>query len=305
MKIILLVALALSLSHTTLAQRAECFPFERLSQEKQRVAEELLLKALDSEALYTLVGGLKPMSSGFTSFDFQVREVRGISPERAEELLANYPDAKSRESLSAEAKREVSLAESLKRRTDALSNIDSTREILRHFRCDDRIFADIQHFGRTFEGRRSLQAVVFNLPSLESKMREKAGFFERFGVTPNSHPLQILYAVDYEETSARFAGYGYLFGYPDNAVRFFVQAADEENFTGRFVERDFLSLPTFSSPTNRFVYAVPKGHVETEEDRRLKEKALIIFEEYKKWRELYIGEGKKGVVEMMRDWLLR
>lgn len=45
--------------------RAECFPVETLPADLRPLAEELLLKILDSEALYTVVGSLKPMSSGY------------------------------------------------------------------------------------------------------------------------------------------------------------------------------------------------------------------------------------------------
>src|SRR5690606_29479067 len=45
--------------------RAECFPIERLAAENRPLAEEMLLKMLDSEALYTLVGHIKPMSESF------------------------------------------------------------------------------------------------------------------------------------------------------------------------------------------------------------------------------------------------
>ncbi|MCY7375395.1 MAG: hypothetical protein LH472_05430 [Pyrinomonadaceae bacterium] len=53
--------------------RAECFAFENLPVEQRNRAEELLLKALDSEALYTIVGNIKPMSSGFQNFQIQVQ----------------------------------------------------------------------------------------------------------------------------------------------------------------------------------------------------------------------------------------
>ncbi len=44
--------------------RADAFAIERLPAPLQTSAETLLLKLLDSEALYTLVGGLKPLSTG-------------------------------------------------------------------------------------------------------------------------------------------------------------------------------------------------------------------------------------------------
>ncbi len=271
MKILIVVLFLLTLSNAALAQRSECFPFERLPPDSRAKANDLLLKALDSEALYTIVGGIKPMSSGFANFQVDVRPPK--DEKKAEE------------------------------RQRTLAELDQTREILANFRCGEKVFADVQNFARSFDGKRFSEAVVFNRPSLASILRTKSAFFERWAITPRSHPLQVLYAVEYDQTGARFGGYGYLFGYPDHAVRFFVQAAAEEESTGKFVERDFYAISTFSSPTNRFVYAVPKGHLETAVDRELKDKALRIFEEYKAKRAKHIGDGKKGVVELLREWL--
>lgn len=55
--------------------RQDCFPFERLSPVEREKAEALLLKALDSEALYTIIGNLKPMSSGFGEMRFPVKKM--------------------------------------------------------------------------------------------------------------------------------------------------------------------------------------------------------------------------------------
>lgn len=291
-------------SHSASAQsvaRRDCFPFEKLPTEQRKQAEELLLKALDSEALYTIVGGLKPMSSGFQSFQIQVQLPR-VEPAEAEKTIGELEGKKAEES-SADEKRRLSQAKNAVERRQTLDKINETRQIFAQWRCgEDELFADVHHFARTFEGKRFLDAVVFARPATRKMLAEKSNFFSRWGITENSHPLEILYAVDTDETGARFGGYGYLFGYPDYAVRFFVEAAAEEEFTGRFVERDFLSIPTVKSEKNGFVYAVPKGYREAEADENLRAKAMRIFTSYQRRRAKYVGEGKKGVVEMVRDW---
>jgi len=45
----------------------DCFPIERLRPELRQKASDILWKLLDSEGLYTVIGNLKPMSSGFAS----------------------------------------------------------------------------------------------------------------------------------------------------------------------------------------------------------------------------------------------
>jgi hypothetical protein len=50
--------------------REACLPFESLPADLRREAEALLLKALDTEGLYTLVAGLKPVSSGVAALRY-------------------------------------------------------------------------------------------------------------------------------------------------------------------------------------------------------------------------------------------
>lgn len=282
--------------------RSECFPFEKLSAEQRKKAEEVLLKALDGEALYTIVGGLKPMSSGFQSFQMAVALPR-IELGEAKETLATLGD-KNADSLSSEEKIRLSQSKQAIERTQSYEKIAEMKKIFELWRCGDEIFADMHHYAQTYEGKRSFDAVVFSRPSLRKMLAEKQDFFSRIGVFPSAHPLEVLYAVEYNPTSSRFAGYGYLFGYPDYAVRFFVEASDSERFTGKFVERGFISLPTVAGE-NRFVYAVPKNYTQTETDKNLRSKAESIFNEYTRRRAAYIGEGKKGVVEMLRDWFCK
>ncbi len=271
-----LVAVCLVFVSATLAgkasvtERSECFPFESLPPERRAKAEALLLKALDSEALYTIVGGIKPMSSGFVNFNFPVREPR-----------------------QDEARKEYAAS---------LASIRETREMLSLWRCGGEVFAEVQHFSRVFEGKRFAEGVVFNSTALRRMLGERSGFFARWGITPESHPLTVLYAVENADATPRFAGYGYLFGYPEHAVRFFVEAANEEEFTGKFVERDFYSIGTFAGDTNRFVFAVPKGQKEGEEDAALKRRAQEVFAEFRTGLARFIGEGKAGAVELLRDW---
>lgn len=295
----LLLLLLLANVNAQSVSRNECFPFEKLSSEQRTKAEALLLKALDGEALYTIIGGLKPMSSSFQSIRVQV-DLPRIELAEAEKAI-NELGSKKEEELSSAEKSRLNQAKQTVERKESLEKINETKEIFEYWRCGDQLFADIHHYSQVYEGKRFFDTVVFSRPSLQRMLTEKADFFSRIGITPASHPLEVLFAVEYNQSSQRFAGYGYLFGYPDYAVRFFVQASDDEKFTGKFVERSFLSLPTFAGQ-NRFVYATPKGHVENEVDKELKAKAVKIFNEYKRRRDEYIGDGKKGVVAMMRDW---
>lgn len=239
--------------------RAECFPVERLPADLRPEAERLLLRALDSEALYTIVGGLKPISSSFYSARISVDQPDWTETERI-------------------------------------------RQILSVFRSGDEISASLQPFWRVFEDRRSLDAFVFHRDSVRTTVAAHPGVFAFWGVSPSSDPVQVLMALEVDGTPRRSTAYGLLFGYPRHAVDFFVASEWSQRRTGKFVERDFLHIPVFERPTNRFVYAVPKGHQPNAADEELKRRAAPILAMYREMRSQYIGDGKPGVVQLLRDW---
>lgn len=88
----------------------------------------------------------------------------------------------------------------------------------------------------------------------------------------------------------RWRGYGYLFGFPDEAVGFFVQAGIEGDATQKVVPRDF-------------VYAVPKGAPESATDRTLREAAAPIYRKYADRRPRFITPDQTGAVALWRAWL--
>ncbi|MGV3618843.1 MAG: hypothetical protein ACO1SV_26255 [Fimbriimonas sp.] len=240
--------------------RAQCFPVEELPPALRPKAEAMLLKALDSEALFTVVGGLKPMSSGWVSTRFAV----------------DKPDLREAEEM---------------------------RRILRTFRVGDELSASLTPFWRVYDGQRYLDGAFFHRRSMSETVRRHADFFGFYGVTPSSSGEQIVAAFETDATSRRNFGYGVLFGYPHHAVRFFVEASESQRKDGKLVPRDFLSIPVFVGPTHHFVYAVPKGHLPNADDLVLRERAAPILAKYRTMRAEYIGPGKKGVVQMLRDWM--
>lgn len=241
--------------------RAEVFPVEQLPAAQRVEAEATLLKAMDREALYTIIGGLKPMSSGWISFRQSVSK----------------PD---------------------------LARITQTRQMLSCFRVGRQVEAYLQPFWRVYgEDERYLDGVIFHRGSTDAAIRRNSALFGWFGVTEGSHPLEAVMAIDRDDTPRRNRAYGYLFGYPDYAVDFFTDSEEVTRRTKKFVPRDFRSIPTFERETNAFVYAVPKGDPERPEDVQLRSRALPILRKYRELRAKYIGEGKPGIVQLIRDWM--
>jgi hypothetical protein len=242
----------------------QCFPLETLPPPLRERAAELLLKALDGEALYTFVGDLKPMSSGFVSFNFEVQSPLSTT----------------------------------------LTELEDTRRILATWRCGQDYYAGLHHFAKVYEGKRYVDGLVIRRNLLEKLIDERRAFFSGFGITRQADPLEVISAVEYASSLERLRHYGYLFGYPDHAVDFFVAAAKAQEADGRVVKREFLRLPTFRASDDRspFVYAVPVGHLEKEADKQLRREAEVILAEYRLRRQNYIGQDRAGVVRMLRDW---
>jgi hypothetical protein len=241
--------------------RSEVFPIERLDPPLRAEAETLLLKAMDREALYTIVGGLKPMSSGWLSLRTSVSK-----PDTAE--------------------------------------LTRLRTILRTFRVGDHIEAHLQPFWRVYgEDERYLDGVIFHRESMDAAIARHASLFGWFGVSAGSHPLEAVMAIDRDDTPRRNRGYGYFFGYPDYAVEFFTDSEEERRRTKQLVPRDFRSIPTFERESHAFVYAVPKGSEERPEDVALRKRAAPILRKYRELRAKYVGDGKPGIVALIRDWM--
>jgi hypothetical protein len=183
-----------------------------------------------------------------------------------------------------------------------LTEIEETREAFRAWRCGDAFFADVHHFREPHGDRLYVEGAVWNLPALRELIDARPALFARYGLTRSAHPLEVVLAIEYDRTVARYQGYGYLYGYPEYAVEYFAEAETARERTEVRVERDFFSVPTFERSSGAYAWAVPKGHVENEADRRILAKAKAVLDDYRGRRERYIGEGKPGVVELLRDW---
>jgi len=223
-------------------------------------AESLASRILDSEALYTVTGGLKPVSDGFWQTQFPAH-------------LATSPE------------------------------VEEARRILKQLPLGPDLEAGVFLFANVFDERKWASAFVAHKPRLRELIVRRSDVFEPLGITADSTPQQVMERIDRGPRSSRWRAFGLVFGYPEYAVEFFVRAGEEQDRTKKFVERDFVHLPTFASNEGRFVYAVPKGHLERAEDRMLRVATSEILTRYRAWRSVYLDDHKLGVVELLRQWI--
>lgn len=253
---------------------AACFDLSSLIAADRPVAERILLEFSDREGLYTLADGLKPISS----------DVRDLSIR-----IAPTPDA------------------------SRLAQLDQQRRIAAALTCGD-IGATVQVFTATQRDRDSNEVrhssmVVFHRGAVRRLVERQAAFFATLGVTPSTDPREVIVAVENAPRDARWRGYGYLFGYPDDAVDFFVNAGVEGDRTGKLVPRDFRRIATWytapagdGSRLSMFVYAVPKGAAMTPAESTLHARAAVIFRRYGQERGRMIRADSGGAADLWRQW---
>jgi len=252
-----------------------CFNLGALSFGDQREAERILLAFGDREGLYTLAGGLKPLSS-------DVRDLR------------------------------LRIAPTLD--TATLATLEQQRRIASALTCGD-IGVTVQVFTATARDRdssvvRYTSMVVYHRAALRAAVARHQLFFASLGVTPSTAPQEMLSAVENAPRAPRWRGYGYLFGYPDAAVDFFVRAGEEGDRTGKLVPRDFRRIETVhkfpsgvGDSLSTFVYAVPKGAPVTPDELQLQRRAAELLAKYRRRRGAAITPDSLGAVALWRGWL--
>lgn len=246
--------------HRQAIPRNEFFSLEGLAPEAQALSQALLLKALDGEAFYTLVGQLKPVSEGFWGSYFALEPLD-------------------------------------------LTEVERVRVALRPWNVPGLFHADVLVYESAQRGQRYASAYVVHVPSLRALVERQSEFFGQWGITTESPPGEVLLSIERcRQPGDRWRGFGLLFGYPEYAVDFFVEAGLHQRTTGEFVERDFRQIPTFTSRSGRFVYAVPKLSRPGPEDLTLERRATHLLGEYRRLRSTD-KETLPDPIELLRDWM--
>lgn len=245
------------------------------SNEEKQLADSLLMLALDNEALYTIVEPIKPIST-VLNFSLPIA--------RADSIPSGVREATNPNS-------------------DALKKLTQLQHVVNRLQFGDVQFLLIP-FKRAEKGKRYFEVVAVNTKALQKAIARDQPFWAQWGFVPNANPAVILTANEFEERLDRYRGYGYLFGYPEHAITFFVEAARHEDSTKQFVKRDFFQIPVFSSETGHFTYAIPKGYTPTEIDSALYRRATAILQRYKATRQKFISQDARlRATELLQEML--
>ncbi|MDR2130827.1 MAG: hypothetical protein LBP56_06655 [Odoribacteraceae bacterium] len=239
--------------------------------------DSILQYGLDHEALYTLVGNVKPMSS-LVDFSFPVANT--------DSALSTSGEILTREQHGA-----------------YIDRIRVVQEAIGRIRLPDLKFVMIPYkapFGTT---RRGMQISVIRVSALDSLLKARESFFGQFGLVPGSDPAVVATVIEFADRYERFRGYGYLFGYPGYAVDFFVKAFRESDSTGKHVTRNFFQIPVYARNGGYFVYAYPKAAVPTAAvDSALYYRASGVLEHYKRVRSRYLNaDSTLQAYQLLKD----
>lgn len=239
------------------------------------LTDSLLAYALDHEAIYTLLDTLKPISS-----------------------------VKSMRYKIATDSNDLQMASGHITGDSALKKLKAYQRICKELSHSDWQFVAVP-FASVYDEYRYIEIYVVRKSQFRKLLGEKEAFFGQWGFTTESNPATVLPVVEYEKKYNRFRAYGYLFGYPDYAVDFFVNASvlADKDTSIRLVPRDFFAIPVFAGEEGYFTYAMPKKHEPTSIDSSLYKKAVYTLDRYKSRRANYVNKkGGFSATQLWHDW---
>jgi hypothetical protein len=202
--------------------------YQKLSAEEKDMADTLIMKALNNEGLYTVLGRLKSMSS-VTDLRLSIAQ-----KDTSFEGIANVTDLNSPDLIKLKKYQRV---------VNAL-NFGDLKFILSPLKINQN-------------GQRYIQINLYRKSLVDSLINVNQSFYGQFGFVSGTQAEILINTTEYENKYDRFRSYGYLFGYPEHAVNFFVDASISNDKTGVFVKRNFFQIPVHSNIKGHFVYAIP------------------------------------------------
>ena len=225
--------------------------------------DSILQTGLDREAVYTLLGRIKPMSS---------LKLYRMPLANTDSAKRSSPDIVDR------AKKG--------RYLDRLSHV---QKAVNEIRLPDLAFVFIPYRAHQ-DSNRTIQLSVVRVSLLDSLLKAKESFFGQYGLVPGADPATVVSTIENAGIYERYRGYGYLFGYPDYAVDFFVEASHTHRDIQKPTPRNFFNIPTHQSKEGYFVYAYPKDYEPSREvDSLLYRRSMEVLERYEKLRDRYLN----------------
>lgn len=231
------------------------------NKQEKEILEYIIEKGLQREAIYTIYSPIKPMS---TIGDYRV------------DYKLEYSDSK------------------FKAQIDTINLLESIVENSKFKPIEFQIYP----FNSTWDSIRTYHFCVLRKDLVSKLLEDKKDFFSSLSINQDTDYKTMLIKIENANMPDRYRALGYLFGYPDYAVDFFVEASVKGKESGELVPRQFFQIPTLKSKTGHFVYALPLDYKIGQADSLLYKKAEETLEKFK--RERAKQSFKKGI-ELIKE----
>jgi hypothetical protein len=224
--------------------------------------DSLLHFGLDRAAVFTILGTGKPMSS-VISFTYPI--ANGDSARRTSADILNRAE-----------------------HGRFLDELRTVQGLMNRLDFPDLRFIVVP-YQEAQDGKRIVQVSAVRISALDSLLRKQERFFGQFGLVPGADPNVVASVIENAGVYERYRGYGYLFGYPDHAVDFFVDASLALNTSGTFVSRAFFNIPVHAGKEGYFVYANPADYAPSAVDSAIYYRAQDVLSRYETLRSRYLN----------------
>ena len=243
---------------------SECFPVESLPSHLQHKAIDALIRLFDSEALYTGVRGIKPISEVDSNWLFpQKSKFTETDVTELETIVSTW--------------RCTSILEAALERYYSDKTPPSTSTIV-------------------FFMRKDLVAEV--LDRFDFKLGADGKSFVK---TPYSSQLMhwIFHGSNKQKALAHRI-FGTLYGYPEYAIQHFLQPFTQVSKAAEL--SDLFSVQTFDKSASLYTWAVPKGHVKNSADEFIESRVYPILQYYSDIRSKMKGKSPIESLNLLRSW---
>lgn len=281
MKQLLISALVIMLFFSCITQHkfsSPPAPISILGKQQEQLLDSILQAGLDYEALFTIIGKIKPMSS-VAMFQFPITNTDSTKKTKGDVIDLNT-------------------------KQKYLDRIETIQTVINTLNYPDIKFI-LTPYCNTYGANRTIQLSAVRISLLDSILTKEASFFGQFGFTAGADPATVVTTVENADRYERLRAYGYLFGYPEYAINFFVEAFETNDRTHKFTKRNFFQIPAYATDKGAFVYAYPPNHTPNNIDSTLYFKAEKVLKQYKALRKDYLNQdstlqSKKFLDEFFR-----
>lgn len=245
--------------------------FSHISEKNMDEANLLLSEMLDGVGLFTILGDFKPMSS-----------IKLKSLSYLYQLPQNATDAEERRRL-------------------IIKKVEELSPLLREMSGGPLYFSfapiipNIPVPNANYKAMIMPELLIFRKDITKKTILRYDSFFQSIGINSSKDfiaDLEVfLFKKDAANENNRTRAFGYLFGYPDYAIDFYINASNKKTvnkqkpiITTSKNDRNFVRIPVYGKGNN-YSYAIPKNNKPKSEDVEIMNRANSTLEKYKQRKE--------------------